>query len=114
VCVCGLIHLAYKTHEPYYVVICGLSDSDIFPYIIPSISTITNRDREELNVFERKVCRRIQVQVHDNEKRNLRILTNKEIYAIFKNPAITETIRCLDYFGLDKYREWKETEFAKE
>jgi hypothetical protein len=31
--------------------------------------------------------------VHDNEKENWRILTNKEIYAILKKPNITETIR---------------------
>jgi hypothetical protein len=30
--------------------------------------------------------------VHDNEKENWRILTNKEIYEIVKQPTITETI----------------------
>jgi hypothetical protein len=39
--------------------------------------------------------------VYDNEKENWRILTNKEIYAIVKNPTITETIRLhrLRWFG---------------
>jgi len=46
-----------------------------------------------LNVFERKVYRRILGSVYDNEKENWRILTNKEIYASVKTPTITETIR---------------------
>jgi hypothetical protein len=46
-----------------------------------------------LNIFERKVYRRILGPVYDNEKENWRILTNKEIYAIVKNPTITDTIR---------------------
>jgi hypothetical protein len=37
-----------------------------------------------LNIFERKVYRRILGLVYDNEKENWRILTNKEIYAIVK------------------------------
>jgi hypothetical protein len=51
------------------------------------------RDRKQLNVFERKVYRRILGPVYDNEKENWRILTNKEIYASVKNPTIIETIR---------------------
>jgi len=46
-----------------------------------------------LNIFERKVYRRILGPVYDNEKENWRILTNKEIYAIVKNPTIKQTIR---------------------
>jgi hypothetical protein len=51
-------------------------------------STQTNRDRKQLNIFERKVYRRIL------EKESQRILTNKEIYvyAIVEKPTITETI----------------------
>jgi flagellar motor switch protein FliM len=41
-------------------------------------------DRKQLNVFERKVYRRILGPVHDNKKENWRILTNKEIYARVK------------------------------
>ena len=37
--------------------------------------------------------RRILGPVCDNEKQNWKIVKNKEIYAIFKNPTITETIR---------------------
>jgi len=39
--------------------------------------------------------------VYENEKENLRILTNKEIYANGKKPTITETIRLnrLLWFG---------------
>jgi len=54
-----------------------------------------------LNVFERKVYRRILGPVYDNEKENWRILTNTEIYARVKNPTITETVRLnrLFWFG---------------
>jgi len=37
-----------------------------------------------LNIFERKVYRRILGPVYDNEKGNWRILTNKEIYTSVK------------------------------
>jgi len=45
---------------------------------------LTKRDRKQMNIFERKVYRRILGPVYDNEKENWRILTNKEIYAIVK------------------------------
>jgi hypothetical protein len=63
--------------------------------------TLTKRDRKQLNIFERKVYRRILGPVYDNEKENWRILTNKEIYALVKKPTITETIRLnrLRWFG---------------
>jgi len=47
--------------------------------------TLTKRARKQLNIFERKVCRRILGPVYDNEKENWRILTNKEIYASIKS-----------------------------
>jgi hypothetical protein len=39
--------------------------------------------------------------VYDNEKENLSILTNKEIYTVVKKPVITETVRLnrLCWFG---------------
>jgi len=46
---------------------------------------VTKRERKQLNVFERKVYRRILGPVYDKEKENWRILTNKEIYASVKN-----------------------------
>jgi len=46
-----------------------------------------------MNIFERKVYRRILGPVYENEKENWRILTNKEIYATVKKPTITEAIR---------------------
>ena len=55
--------------------------------------TLTKRDRKQLNIFERKVYRRILGSVYDNEKENWRILTNKEIYACIKKPTITGTIK---------------------
>jgi len=54
--------------------------------------TLTKRDRKQLNIFGRKVYRRILGPVYGNEKENWRILTNKEIYANVKIPTITETI----------------------
>ena len=63
--------------------------------------TLTKEDRKWLNVFERKVYRRILGPLYDNEKGNWRILTNKEIYASVKKPTIIETIRLnrLRMFG---------------
>jgi hypothetical protein len=46
--------------------------------------TLTQRERKQLNIFERKVYRRILGPVYDNEKENWKILTNKEIYASVK------------------------------
>ena len=46
---------------------------------------LKKRNRKQINIFERKVYRRILGPIHDNEKENWRILTNKEIYAMFKN-----------------------------
>ena len=42
--------------------------------------TLTKRDRKQLNIFERKVHRRILGPVYDNENDKWKILTNKEIY----------------------------------
>jgi len=50
-----------------------------------------------MNIFERKVYRRILGPVYDNEKENWSQLTNKEIYV-----------------GLGMYREWKKIKFPKE
>jgi hypothetical protein len=63
--------------------------------------TLTKRDRKQLNIFERKVYRRILGPVYDNEKENWRILTNKEIYAVLKKPTITQTMTLhrLRWFG---------------
>ena len=44
-------------------------------------STLTKRERNQLNIFERKVYRRILGPVYDKGKENWRILTNEEIYA---------------------------------
>ena len=54
-----------------------------------------------MNIFDRKVYRRILGPVYDNGKENWRILTNKEIYASIKNAAIIETVRLnrLRWFG---------------
>jgi hypothetical protein len=46
-----------------------------------------------MNIFERKVYKRILGPVHDNGKENWRILTNKEIYGVVEKPTIIETIR---------------------
>jgi len=54
-----------------------------------------------MNIFERKVYRSILGPVYDSEKETWRILTNKDINAMVKKPAITETIRLnrLRWFG---------------
>ena len=60
--------------------------------------TLAKRDRKQLNIFERKVYRRILGPVYDSGKENWRILTNKQIYASVKKPTVIETIR------LNKFR----------
>jgi hypothetical protein len=62
---------------------------------------LTNRDRKQINVFERKVYRRISGPLYDSEKEEWRILTNKEICAMVKKSTITETVRLnrLCWFG---------------
>ena len=54
-----------------------------------------------MNIFEKKVYRRILGPVYDNDKENWGIVTNKEIYAVAKKPTTTETIRLnrLCWFG---------------
>ena len=52
-------------------------------------STLTRRDRTQLNTFESKVYRKILGPVYDNEKENWRVLTNEEIYANIKKSTIT-------------------------
>jgi len=47
--------------------------------------TLTKRDRKQLNIFERKVYRRILGPVYDNGKENWRILTNKEFIQVLQN-----------------------------
>jgi hypothetical protein len=59
------------------------------------------------------VYRRILGPLYDNEKENLRIATNKEIYAIVIKTNITETIRLHRYTALDMYTECKKTEFPR-
>jgi hypothetical protein len=54
-------------------------------------STLAKRGRKQLNIFERKVYRRILGPVYDNLKKLENI--NKEIYGIVKKNTITETIR---------------------
>ena len=63
--------------------------------------TLTERDKKQLNIFERNVYRRILGPIYDKEKENWRILTNKEIYASVKKPTVIETIELnrLCWFG---------------
>jgi len=49
---------------------------------------LTKISRKQINVFERKVYRRILDPVYDNKKENWRILTNKEIYTMVKKPPL--------------------------
>jgi len=50
----------------YFIMACNVK---------PETWTITNRGRKQLNIFERKVYRRILGPVYDDEKENWRILT---------------------------------------
>jgi hypothetical protein len=54
-----------------------------------------------MNTFERKVYRKILGPVHDKEKENWRILTNKGMYAMAIKPIIIEIKRLnrLHWFG---------------
>jgi len=45
---------------------------------------LRKKDRKQMNIFKRKMYRRILGPVYDNEKENWRILTNKGIYARVK------------------------------
>jgi hypothetical protein len=67
----------------------------------------TKRERKQLNVSERKVCRRILGPVYDNEKENWTLLTNKEVYTIVKKSTTSETIRLhrLCWFGYEQSME---------
>jgi len=51
------------------------------------------RNRKQLNVFERKAYRRISGPVYGNERENCWLLTNKEIYTNVKKPTLIETVR---------------------
>ena len=84
-------HIKIKTKEPN-----NRQNVNIF---IRNLET--NEERKQINISERKVYRRILGLVYDNEKENWWILTNKEIYATVKKPAIKETIRLnrLHWFG---------------
>jgi len=53
---------------------------------------LREKDRKQINIFERKVYRRILGPVYGNKKENWRILTNKEISASVKKRTIIETI----------------------
>jgi len=55
--------------------------------------TLTKRDRKQLNIFERKLYRRILGPVYDDKKENWRILTNKEIYASVKKTCYNRDIK---------------------
>jgi hypothetical protein len=51
---------------------------------VSETSTLTKRERKQLNISERKADRKILGPVYDNEKENWKILTDREIYAILK------------------------------
>jgi len=91
----GITYLA--THVSWFWKTQILNSSDP----ISGSIIIREREREQINIFERKVYRRILGPVYDNEKHNWSLLTNKEIYASVKNPTITETVRLnrLRWFG---------------
>ena len=64
--------------------------------MLHKLGTLTDRDRNQLNIFERKVYRRILGPVYDNKKENWRILTNKEICASVKKTFQVATQKFKD------------------
>ena len=87
-------HILYR-HQGYWVPGNDQTAVNSYPFFIHWNTT------KQLNIFERKVYRRILGPVYDNEEENWRILTNEEIYANIKKPTITEIIRLhrLRWFG---------------
>jgi hypothetical protein len=63
-------------------------------------------NRKQLNIFKRKIYRRILGPVHDNEKENWRILTNKEIFAMLKK-TYTKGCPTLEPSGKQEERKTK-------
>ena len=69
------------------LIVCNPLKNTIIDKVLTYASetwTLTKGDRKQLNVFERKVYRKILGPVYGNEKENWRILTNKDIYASVK------------------------------
>ena len=66
-----------------------------------------------MNIFERKVYRRILAPVYDNEKENWRTLTNKEIYASVKKPTIIKTILLNRLFWFGHVQRMEENRIPK-
>jgi hypothetical protein len=54
---------------------------------------LTKRDRQQINIFERKLYRIILSPVYENEKENWRILNKKKLMQLLKKTTITEAIR---------------------
>ena len=63
--------------------------------------SLTKKERSQLNVFERKIYRRIFGPVFDNKTNEWRILSNEELDKKSKGPNIMETIKIngLRWFG---------------
>ena len=61
-----------------------MSPFHTLPKNILRYKKITKSDRKRLNIFERKVYRRILGAVYDKEIESWRILTNREIYVMVK------------------------------
>ena len=72
--------------EHYDLLWSTLTNKSNFFLIYIKMIRERERERKQLNIFERKVYRRILGPVYDNEKENWRILNNKEITQLFKNP----------------------------
>jgi hypothetical protein len=49
---------------------------------------LTKSERKQINIFKRKMYRRILGPVYEKERENWRILTNKEMYAMVKKKPL--------------------------
>jgi hypothetical protein len=59
------------------------------------------------------VYRRILGPVYGNGKENLRILTDKEIYAVVKQPTVTETVRLHRFYWFGHVQRMEENRIPK-
>jgi len=75
--------------------------------------TLAKRGRKQLNIFERKLYRRILCPVYDDGKENWSILTNKEIYASVKKPTIVKTLRLNRLFWFRHVQRMEENKIPK-
>ena len=86
--------------QTYWNMLYYILNNQKYLVVIKGLVVISMRHKQ-MDIFERKVYKRILGSVYDNAKGNWMILTNKEIYARVKKPTKPETLRLnrLHWFG---------------